>query len=95
VPAKDVVVLIKGTVDECTATVVLLAIEQANYLTGQTFLVNGGAYFLCRCQRLSPALSNPSRACSDGTPRLGGPLEALRPQVGLHVDAAPTPAFLC
>ena len=36
----------QGTVDECTATVVFLASEQASYITGQTFLVNGGAYFL-------------------------------------------------
>jgi 3-oxoacyl-[acyl-carrier protein] reductase len=36
----------QGTVDECTSTVVFLASEQASYITGQTFLVNGGAYFL-------------------------------------------------
>ena len=36
----------QGTVDECTATVVFLASEQASYITGQTYLVNGGAYFL-------------------------------------------------
>jgi 3-oxoacyl-[acyl-carrier protein] reductase len=36
----------QGTVDECTATVVFLASAQASYITGQTFLVNGGAYFL-------------------------------------------------
>ena len=36
----------QGTVDECTATVVFLASERAGYITGQTFLVNGGAYFL-------------------------------------------------
>jgi NAD(P)-dependent dehydrogenase (short-subunit alcohol dehydrogenase family) len=35
-----------GTVDECTATVLFLASEQASYITGQTYLVNGGAYFL-------------------------------------------------
>ena len=34
----------QGTVDECTATVVFLASEQASYITGQTYLVNGGAY---------------------------------------------------
>lgn len=36
----------QGTIDECTATVVFLASEQASYITGQTYLVNGGAYFL-------------------------------------------------
>jgi NAD(P)-dependent dehydrogenase (short-subunit alcohol dehydrogenase family) len=36
----------QGTVDECTALVVFLASEQASYITGQTYLVNGGAYFL-------------------------------------------------
>jgi 3-oxoacyl-[acyl-carrier protein] reductase len=36
----------QGTVDECTAMVVFLASEQASYITGQTYLVNGGAYFL-------------------------------------------------
>jgi 3-oxoacyl-[acyl-carrier protein] reductase len=36
----------QGTVDECTATVVFLASEQASYITGQNYLVNGGAYFL-------------------------------------------------
>ncbi|MGE3541574.1 MAG: SDR family NAD(P)-dependent oxidoreductase [Candidatus Tectimicrobiota bacterium] len=36
----------QGTVDECTATVLFLASEQASYITGQTYLVNGGAYFL-------------------------------------------------
>ena len=36
----------QGSVDECTSTVVFLASEQASYITGQTFLVNGGAYFL-------------------------------------------------
>lgn len=35
-----------GTVDECTALVVFLASEQASYITGQNYLVNGGAYFL-------------------------------------------------
>lgn len=35
-----------GTVDECTALVVFLASEQASYITGQTYLVNGGAHFL-------------------------------------------------
>lgn len=36
----------QGTVDECTPLVVFLASEQASYITGQTYLVNGGAYFL-------------------------------------------------
>ena len=36
----------QGTLDECTATVVFLASEQASYITGQTYPVNGGAYFL-------------------------------------------------
>lgn len=29
-----------------TSCVVFLASEQASYITGQTYLVNGGAYFL-------------------------------------------------
>src|SRR6516225_1773034 len=36
----------QGTVDECTAMVVFLASERASYITGQTYLVNGGAHFL-------------------------------------------------
>lgn len=36
----------QGTVEECAATVVFLASQQASYITGQTYLVNGGAYFL-------------------------------------------------
>lgn len=36
----------QGAVDECTALVVFLASERASYITGQTYLVNGGAYFL-------------------------------------------------
>jgi 3-oxoacyl-[acyl-carrier protein] reductase len=36
----------QGRVDECTALVVFLASEQASYITGQTYLVNGGAYCL-------------------------------------------------
>lgn len=36
----------QGSVEECTATVVFLASEQASYITGQTYLVNGGAHFL-------------------------------------------------
>ena len=35
----------QGTVEECSAAVVFLASEQASYITGQTYLVNGGAYF--------------------------------------------------
>jgi NAD(P)-dependent dehydrogenase (short-subunit alcohol dehydrogenase family) len=36
----------QGFVEECTATVVFLASEPASYITGQTYLVNGGAHFL-------------------------------------------------
>ena len=36
----------QGTVEECTAAVVFLASEQASYITGENYLVNGGAYFL-------------------------------------------------
>ncbi len=36
----------QGTVQECSAMVVFLASEQASYITGQTYLVNGGAYYL-------------------------------------------------
>jgi NAD(P)-dependent dehydrogenase (short-subunit alcohol dehydrogenase family) len=32
-------------VEECSAAVVFLASEQASYITGQNYLVNGGAYF--------------------------------------------------
>ena len=42
----DIPVPRQGTVDECSATVVFLASEQASYITGQTYLVNGGAHFL-------------------------------------------------
>lgn len=35
-----------GTVEECSALVVFLASQQASYITGQTYLVNGGAHFL-------------------------------------------------
>ena len=36
----------QGTVEECSAMVVFLASEQARYITGQTYLVNGGAHYL-------------------------------------------------
>jgi 3-oxoacyl-[acyl-carrier protein] reductase len=36
----------QGTVQECAAMVVFLASGQASYITGQTYLVNGGAHFL-------------------------------------------------
>ena len=36
----------QGFVEECTATVVFLASERASYITGQTYMVNGGAHFL-------------------------------------------------
>ena len=36
----------QGTVDECSAAVVFLCSEAASYITGQAYLVNGGAYFL-------------------------------------------------
>ncbi len=42
----DVPVPRHGTVQECSAMVVFLASEQAAYISGQTYLVNGGAYFL-------------------------------------------------
>ena len=42
----DIPVPRQGTVDECSATVVFLASERASYITGQTYLVNGGAHFL-------------------------------------------------
>jgi 3-oxoacyl-[acyl-carrier protein] reductase len=42
----DIPIPRQGTVEECTATVVFLASEQASYITGQNYLVNGGAHFL-------------------------------------------------
>ncbi len=36
----------QGTVEECSALAVFLASEQASYITGQAYLVNGGAHFL-------------------------------------------------
>jgi 3-oxoacyl-[acyl-carrier protein] reductase len=44
--AVDIPVPRQGTVEECSATVVFLASQQASYITGQTYLVNGGAHFL-------------------------------------------------
>jgi 3-oxoacyl-[acyl-carrier protein] reductase len=44
--AVDTPVPRQGTVEECSATVVFLASQQASYITGQTYLVNGGAHFL-------------------------------------------------
>ena len=35
-----------GTVEECAGLVIFLASAQASYITGQTYLVNGGAHFL-------------------------------------------------
>ena len=36
----------QGTVEECSAVVVFLASDGARYITGQTYLVNGGAHYL-------------------------------------------------
>jgi 3-oxoacyl-[acyl-carrier protein] reductase len=44
--ALDIPVPRQGTVEECAAAVVFLASEPASYITGQTYLVNGGAHFL-------------------------------------------------
>jgi 3-oxoacyl-[acyl-carrier protein] reductase len=43
--ALDIPVPRRGTVEECSALVVFLASEQASYITGQSYLVNGGAHF--------------------------------------------------
>jgi len=42
----DIPVPRQGTVEECAALVVFLSSEGASYITGQTYLANGGAYFL-------------------------------------------------
>ena len=42
----DIPVPRQGTVEECAALVVFLASESASYITGQTYLANGGAYLL-------------------------------------------------
>ncbi len=42
----DVPIPRQGVVEECTSLVLFLASEQASYITGQTYLVNGGAHFL-------------------------------------------------
>ena len=42
----DIPVPRQGTVEECSAVVVFLASDSARYITGQTYLVNGGAHFL-------------------------------------------------
>ena len=42
----DIPVPRQGTVEECSAVVVFLASDNARYITGQTYLVNGGAHFL-------------------------------------------------
>src|SRR5262245_28501860 len=36
----------RGTIDECASLAVFLASDQAAYVTGQNYAVNGGAYFL-------------------------------------------------
>ena len=42
----DIPIPRQGTVEECSALAVFLASEQASYITGQAYLVNGGAHFL-------------------------------------------------
>ena len=44
--ALDIPIPRQGTVEECSALVVFLASKQASYITGQTYLVNGGAHYL-------------------------------------------------
>jgi 3-oxoacyl-[acyl-carrier protein] reductase len=44
--ALDIPIPRHGSVEECTATVIFLASEMARYITGQTYLVNGGAHYL-------------------------------------------------
>jgi 3-oxoacyl-[acyl-carrier protein] reductase len=44
--ALDIPIPRQGSVEECTATVLFLASEMARYITGQTYLVNGGAHYL-------------------------------------------------
>ena len=42
----DIPIPRQGTVEECSALAVFLASAQASYITGQAYLVNGGAHFL-------------------------------------------------
>lgn len=42
----DIPIPRQGTVEECAALVVFLSSEIASYITGQTYLINGGAHFL-------------------------------------------------
>ena len=42
----DIPIPRQGFVEECSALAVFLASEQASYITGQAYLVNGGAHFL-------------------------------------------------
>ena len=44
--ALDIPIPRQGTVEECSALAVFLASAQASYITGQAYLVNGGAHFL-------------------------------------------------
>lgn len=43
---NDIPIPRRGTVEDCAALVVFLASEGASYITGQTYLVNGGAHYL-------------------------------------------------